>query len=206
MTTVPRQFPRLVMLAVIAVGGLGAACPAADPPPELRIRPNWQVGDRWLVETQALDSPIAQPDAKAVDAPLTWRFTVAAREKIADRDCFRLEARPELGDSPQPLTTLWIDCQTYTLRQSRTEIPVQAELRAITEHYQFAEGLAAPVFGPMTGLPVDLPIFSNLKPRAGAFSYTVSDGPAPALGARVRRTRGLELPRVCLSCRISPTQ
>ena len=176
------QFPWLLLLAVIAAVGIGDACRAADPPPEQRIRPNWQVGDRWLVETQALDSPVANPDAKTVATPITWRFTVAAREKIAGRDCFRLEAKPELDDGPQPLTTLWIDSQTYTLRQSRTEIPVQEELRAITEHYQFPEGQASPVFGPVTGLPVDLPIFSNLKPRAGGFEYVVSDGPAP--GAR----------------------
>ena len=138
---------------------LGAAClllwVAGGPlGPEESIRPEWQVGDRWVVEatTRPVQSALPSPDQRAV---VRWEFEVASLEKLDGRECFRIEAVPQNG----PKSTLWIDRQSLRVCQIQAGILVGGQVQAITENYTTPEGQPAPMLSPLPALPVDLPAF-----------------------------------------------
>src|SRR5271165_4226458 len=81
--------------------GLVFGCPSRDircwgaPPAGERVlaeplRPCWQVGQRWVVETTRKVVHVAN-GAAAAGRPVRWQFTVVRRERVAGTVCFRVE-------------------------------------------------------------------------------------------------------------------
>jgi hypothetical protein len=114
---------------------------------------------------------------------VNWKFTVKKTEKIAGVDCHRLEivCLDEKGnpDRTQPGATLWIDQKSMVLRQLRAQLPVPGGFRSVTESYVFGANQPSPVIGPLTALPLDLPLFTAGRARGlEKFSYEAVSGPA----------------------------
>ena len=78
----------------------------------------------------------------------------------------------------QPAVRLWADQETFALRQVETRLPVQGNYRTVTESYATNDDQASPVFGPLTALPVDLPLFLRDQTKAlSDFSYEATGVP-----------------------------
>jgi hypothetical protein len=159
--------------------------PAAERANDLvveRLRPKWRVGDRWVIETQSLQLQRREEPAPggARSAPLTWRFTVQAEEIVAKRPCFRVQAECQDANVQAPVTRLWVDRESYALKQVQTQLAVAGEIRTITESYEFPTGQPSPVLvAMMVVLPVDLPIFQQADTKgAKKFEFEAIAGPA----------------------------
>jgi hypothetical protein len=192
-----------------------AAAPPARPRglPANQLRPRWTVGQSWIVETATLPVQAAgDPRDLRRGPPVRWQFTVAKREKVAGKECFRVEIRCTGSEERSPATVLWVDARALALRKFQTELLVQGEWRTVTESYDFEGADAGPVLGPSTALPVDLPLFSSEKRRSPRFSYVARPGAlgkdeglafsidvdqhlAPARGRDVRDLLREEVPR-----------
>ena len=163
---------RLVTLAILIVG-TAAVAPAAEPVQTQQFRPKWNVGDQWTIETRSRQQQVAVTQQKRVAA--RWRFTVEAVDRIGDRACFRIVIRPT--DSPEPKTTVWVDRKATAIRQIQTQLPTPDGYKTVTESYRTA-GQAAPVVGPLTVLPIDLPQFPEPDVKSlGTYQYEAVSGP-----------------------------
>ena len=163
--------------------------PARSQPPEApgdraisleSFRPQWHVGDRWIVETTTLPVQASLGrEATTRGKPISWQFSVRAVERLFDCDCYRIEVRPlPVGSSPS-LTTLWVERRSLSLRQVQTQLMVAGQLRRMTESYRFNNGQPAPILGPLTALPLDLPLFTAGRAKGlQRFSYEAVAGPS----------------------------
>lgn len=145
-------------------------------------RPKWNVGDKWVVETASRS--LQATDSKRAIAT-RWEFSVAGREKIANDAVLRIDIRCLDDKVRQPGSSLWVNVKNGSLRQIKTQIPVPGGFRTITESYSFADGNASPVMGPLTVLPVDLPVFQQNRSKGlYDFEYEAISGAggAKALG------------------------
>ena len=178
----------IVTLIIGAAGGYAvtkAQQPAAnDGAPGVvveKLRPTWRVGDRWVIETrsQQIHRRNATPNP-ATPAPLTWRFEVAGEEQLAERPCFRLQIDCIDEGVQAPRTWLWVDRESYALRQVRTQATIAGELRTITESYEFPTGQPSPVVvAMMVLLPVDMPLFQEAETKGTKkFEFEALAGPA----------------------------
>jgi len=174
------------LAGVIAVmAWLGGSLQTQADPPELpreeKLKPQWRVGDAWIIETATRSLPPRIKASKDRPAGRTvvarWKFTVAASEKLNDADCFRIDITVEPNPKNQPVTKLWVDARSLALRQLQTQMPLAGKFVDVTESYDFGKGPPAPVSGPLTALPIDLPVFLG-STRAQKFSYTSVSGPA----------------------------
>lgn len=138
--------------------------------PEDALKPRWQVGQRWIVET--ISTPIQNADGETPKPgkPVKWQFKVARREQVAGRDCFRVEITCQTNEDA-PKTTIWVDEKSLALRQVEAGMLVQGEVRMVKERYEFEKGSPSPVVGPLSALPLDLPLFSSVRPRSGKYGY-----------------------------------
>ena len=145
-----------------------------------QFRPQWKLGDAWVVETSSLPLQARADLTQMVRSrPIQWQFTVQKYEKIIADDCFRVVVRCLLPGPPQPVTVLWIDRKSQTLRQIQTQIPVAGRFCMMTEDYRAVGAQKSPVLGPLSALPIDLPLFQgNAAKGLESFSYEVNDGPA----------------------------
>jgi hypothetical protein len=120
------------------------------------------VGDRWVVETVTRQVQISRPQPPAGQGTsVRWQFTVRGVERVAGVDCYRVEVRPTVAGPSQPLTILWADRQTLTLRRFQTELRVAGNLVTVTENYEPVGGQPTPVQCPLTALPIDMPTFAG---------------------------------------------
>ena len=174
-------------LAVLASLGVTCLVLAADTPPGAtrsaamdQVKPKWNLGDGWVVETATLPIQVRGNLAQmARSRPIQWQFTVQKYEKVIGDDCYRVVVRCLLPGPKQPTTVLWIDSKTQTLRQVQTEVPVAGQFRMLTESYEFRGGQRSPVLAPLTALPVDLPFFQGNKTKGlEKFTYEANVGPA----------------------------
>lgn len=178
------SYPALLVGCVMVIGGgLVATRPADSAPPEIKeeqFRPKWKAGDKWVIETHSQSVQVRDEKVEDEDKQpgVKWEFTVGKTEKIAGHDCYRVEVRCLEPGAAQPSSVLWIDQKTMTLRQFQTQIPVPGGFRTVTESYVVGEGQQAPVLGPLTALPIDLPLFTPGSSRATKFSYEAITGPA----------------------------
>jgi hypothetical protein len=78
---------------------------------------------------------------------------------LAD-DCYRLEITC-LAEGEQPTTVVWVDKKTRAIRQIQTQIPTAEGLQTFTQSYEFSSGQPSPVLGPLSALPLDLPLFAG---------------------------------------------
>lgn len=163
----------LCLVALAALGGLAAlGSQSADDPapagrdtrsPDLQqLIPRWELGDSWIVET--VSRPLqtraeADPDARC--KPIQWQFAVARFEKALTDDCYRLEIKCLAEGPQQPTTVVWVDKESRAIRQIQTQIPTPDGFQTVTQSYEFASGQPSPVLGPISALPLDLPLFSG---------------------------------------------
>ncbi len=144
------------------------------------IIPRWGLGDSWMVETvnRRIQARTSAKEATLVE-PIQWHFAVSRFEKTLAHDCFRIEVSPRGGEGRQPRTVLWIDRATLALRRVTTEIPTLEGFQEITVNYEFDSGQPAPVLGPLTALPIDMPVFLAGRAKGlETFGYTLFHGDA----------------------------
>lgn len=144
-----------------------------------QLRPQWQTGDRWVVETASLPLQMRSAGiAQAKSQPIRWQFAVQSYEKVIGDDCYRVEIRC-LESGQQPATVLWIDKKSHALKQMQTQIPVPGGFKTVSESYEFASGQPSPVLGPLNALPIDLPLFQGGQSKGSqSFTYEANVGPA----------------------------
>lgn len=159
--------------------------PPIGPPVEVaveKLRPRWKVGDRWVIETESQQVQRRETIDKKTppSKPLTWRFTVQAEEQVAERPCFRVQVQCVDPQVQAPITRLWVDRDSYALRQVQTQHTVAGEVRTMTESYAFPTGQPSPVVVAMLVLlPVDLPVFQQADTKgAKSFEFEAIQGPA----------------------------
>ncbi len=138
-----------------------------------RLKPNWQLGDKWVVETITQPLQMREGTTRRMAArPIQWQFTVQRFEKSLNQDYYRVEIRCMLRGRPQPMTVLWVDRKSHILRKIQTQIPVPGGFRTITENYEFASGQPSPVLGPLSALPIDLPLLMDGQAKGSQkFTY-----------------------------------
>jgi hypothetical protein len=142
------------------------------------LKPHWETGQRWAVETVTRRRQARRDVAVPASAPpIRWQFTVSGVEKVQARDCYRLDVRCQIP-GPQPETALWIDQQSLVLRQITTQMPTPDGFCPMTVNYDFSSGQPAPVVGMLTALPVDMPLFLAGRSKGLAtFGFRSSFGP-----------------------------
>lgn len=146
-----------------------------------RVKPRWQTGDRWIVETTTQQQQ-KRRELNGAEEPQTvrWQFQVGQTEKLSGRNCHKVKVRC-LAKGRQPVTTLWVDCESMALRQLETQFPVRSGFRTVVESYDFPGNQPTPVLGPLSALPIDLPLFVGGNRKAtGEFTYDAISGPAGA--------------------------
>ena len=141
-------------------------------------RPTWKVGDTWVVETITERVQERTQDVRPGPA-IRWQFTVAAQEPVGGRPSYRIEVQCLAKGRVRPQTSLWVDAQTMTLREVRTQLAVAGQYRTIQESYETPPGQATPVLTPLNALPIDLPAFVPKGAKA-LDTYTVISQPMPA--------------------------
>ena len=162
------------MLVASVVGGSAVAQEGVQPE---NYKPQWKVGQRWIVESKILQSQARRDPKPAVPEDTTrWQFDVRAIEKIDDRESFKVEVKCLEGEA-QPLTTLWVDRQAMTLRRVQSQLPVAGGFRTVTENYRTASGQPFPAFAPLTVPPVELPLFLAGTKGIQTFDYEASSTP-----------------------------
>jgi hypothetical protein len=147
--------------------------------PEVQpLVPRWNLGDRWTVESVGKSLQVRRGGELPAIRPIQWQFALSKFEKSLTHDCYRLEIRCLSSQDGHPLATLWIDRDSRALRQVSTEIPVPDGYQTMTVGYEFDSGQPGPVLGPLTALPIDVPVL--LADRAKGletFHYRSAVGP-----------------------------
>ncbi|MBM4091623.1 MAG: hypothetical protein FJ276_19675 [Planctomycetes bacterium] len=143
------------------------------------IRPTWQVGDRWIVET--VTAAVAERGGGTSEEGVTlrWEFTVAGIEPLEGHPCFRVDVRclqPASGDLQ---SVFWADRESLVLRQVQTRLRVAGQYRTLSESYQFPDGRPSAVQTAFSVVPLDLPVFER-EPVKGARTGTYEALPGPA--------------------------
>lgn len=180
-----------VSVAAVAVLGGAALMPASEPSDKgdgpdkagkkadaEQLKPRWQTGQKWEVETlNQLSQYGGKRDKEPKRKAVLWEFKVLEGDKLGGKPCYRLQVQAKVGSTQQPLTVLWLDEKSLALRQVQTQMRVQGKLRTITESYQSASGQPTPVMTPLTAIPLDMPVFlEGDKAGLGKFSYEAFSG------------------------------
>jgi hypothetical protein len=157
-----------VLLGWLPVPGISEE-PALLDGPQLQ-RPQWRLGDRWVVETATRPiqggGPGPRPPVK-----IRWQFTVERREVRGEQAMLRVDVQCLTRAGRAPRVSLWVEEQTLSLRQVEARMPTGGGWATLTESYQWDSGPSA-VLGPLTALPLDLPAFVNPNAKAsGLFEY-----------------------------------
>jgi hypothetical protein len=172
-----------VMVLVVVVLSAARSAPAADE--ELKpeaYRPQWTVGQRWVIASVTLQSQARRnPQPDDSKQAVRWQFDVRKIEKVDDRNCFQVEVKCLDGEG-EAITTLWVDEKTMTLRRAQTQLPVAGGLRTITENYRSASGQPFPAFTPLTVPPLELPLFLTGTKGSQTFEYAASSTPPEEKG------------------------
>ena len=148
------------------------------------MMPRWGLGDRWTVETVNRRLQVRHGDGDLpIVEPIQWHFAVSSFEKSLEHDCFRVEVTCAAGPQRQPRTILWVDRDSMALRRVTMEVPTVDGFQPISVYYEFDSGQPAPVLGPLTTLPIDLPAFLASGAKGlETFEYTTFHGEAEAKG------------------------
>lgn len=174
------------MVVVAPESGLRAAEPTGAAP--VLERPEWKVGDTWVVETAT--QPVQAREVVSADKAtrVRWRFRVAGTESVAARACYRIQIECLAKGALRPETTVWYDKETLFLQQFETQMPSQGAPRLVRESYSVPKGQYAPVLTPLNVLPISLPVFLPEGAKAtGDFTYVSQPTPAGAKDVSVIR-------------------
>lgn len=154
----------------LASGSRADEATAPGEAPEQQLKPRWQIGQRWVVETVSVPIQTSDTSGTRPGKPVRWEFKVVRKEKVGDHSCFRVEVTSKtVPDAPK--TVLWVDDGSLALRQVEAGMLVQGEERRVRERYDFEDGQPSPVIAPLSNLPLDLPVFSTVRPRSGKYGY-----------------------------------
>jgi len=156
----------------------GAQEPAAEQAASLQ-RPDWHVGDTWVIET--LTERVQGRETKCAGKParIRWKFHVAKLEKLAGVECYRIDIECLAAGRLRPKTTIWCDKETLFLRQFQTQLAAGGRYRTIQESYDCPKGQYAPVLASLNVLPIGLPAFVP-KGAKGGDTFTYNSQPLPA--------------------------
>lgn len=142
------------------------------------LAPRWNLGDRWTIETVGKRLQVRRGGEVPTIRPIQWQFKVSQYEKTVANDCFRVEIRCLASKDGHPLTTVWVDREARALRQVTTEIPVPDGFQSLTVSYDFDSEQPGPVLGPLTALPIDVPVFLAARSKGlETFRYRSAIGP-----------------------------
>ncbi len=172
------------IVAVCVVSCLGLAAIAQDDPDEAAVaavdQPKWSVGDTWTIETVSnkIQGREAEPARKS--PPIRWQFRVAELDKLAGRNCYRIEVECLARGRIRPKSVLWVDEESGFLRQYQTELAVGGKMRPIVESYDHAKDQPSPVVTPINAVPIVMPAFVKKGSKVNSFSYTSAPLPAGA--------------------------
>jgi hypothetical protein len=122
------------------------------------VKPRWKEGDQWTVET--LQRVLQSRNTKQRQVPpVRWHFKVGKSEQIDGDDCYKLEVTC-LADGVKDTrpTKLWMNKKTLGLQQIDVQLPIQGQYKQVREKYK-GQGHVAPVFVPVTAIPLDMPVF-----------------------------------------------
>ena len=159
---------------------------APSAPPGGLARPAWKTGDTWQIDTVTEKLQSSEPVAAADGPRIRWKFTIAGVEKIEGHACWRIDVECLAKGGLQPATSIWVDEETYFLRQFQTQVPVAGALRTVRESYEPGATGASPVMPPINVLPVSLPAFIAASPK-GEFKYTSKvAGQAKDVGSQMK--------------------
>ncbi len=137
------------------------------------LMPQWEMGDRWTVETVSRPLHVrANVPHAAVSPPLRWQFDVSRLEESSSHDCFRVEVTCQAEGQDRPKTVLWLDRDSFALRRITTHLPVPGGFREMTMSYDSVSGQPAPILGPLSALPIDTPVLYAGTKGLQVFSYT----------------------------------
>ncbi|MGI8978475.1 MAG: hypothetical protein ACR2FY_04555 [Pirellulaceae bacterium] len=154
--------------------------------PAALSKPRWEKGDSWTVETVTQKLQGREADSKGTPNRIRWKFKVGDSEKVATRDCWRIDIECLAKGRLKPATKIWVDKDTLFLRRFQTELPVAGALRTVEETYEPGDGGQSPVLPPINVLPVGLPAFIAGKPK-GQFKYTSQPtGQSKDIGVKMR--------------------
>lgn len=179
-----QQCARIVFFAVAVACGIGMELRAHAADDDLQpqtYRPQWKVGQRWVVATVSLQSQSGQPVTKADKEVVRWQFEVRASEAVDNHSCFKVEIHC-LAGAQDTVTTLWVDEQSMTLRRVQTQLPVAGGLRTVTENYSSTSGQPFPAFAPLTVPPLEMPLFLAGTKGTQTFAYEASSSPTTEKG------------------------
>lgn len=123
-----------------------------------KVGPNWKIGTSWIVETKNIQNPISQ---KQESKPVRWTFTVAGETKVQKRDCFEIRIRCNDPSDRQPRVTIWVDKHSGMLMRTTMQQFVQGLWQSFTDTYLVPEGKSTAVFGTISSLPLDIPLFTE---------------------------------------------
>ena len=164
-------FTCIILVAAAVTGAANAD--EQQPIQTQQFRPKWNVGDQWTVETQSRQQQVASPRQKRIAA--RWQFRVEAIDRVQGKPCWRVVIRP--SQTPEPKTTVWIDRTTTAIRQIQTQLPTPEGYKAVTESYR-SGGMAAPVVGPLSVLPIAIPQFPEPGLKSlDTYQYETISGP-----------------------------
>lgn len=150
-------------------GGGGGAGNVAD---VVLARPTWNVGDTWQVETVTRTAQAREKESAGKPEPVRWKFRVAAVEKLAGGDCYRIEITCLSPGRVRPRSTLWCDAKSLMPRELRAQVAAAGRYQTIQESYDPDGGPPSPVLMPLNALPIDLPAFVPQGAKAaGTFAY-----------------------------------
>lgn len=162
----------LVLVTPLSMGHAQAPGQARDLAVE-EVRPQWQTGQRWVVETVSLQRQ-ARRDVNALTKPrpVQWQFEVKGKEKVGDKNCYKVAVDFLNGKQAQPIATLWTDENSMMLVRIETQMPIQGQRRGVVEEYRAVAGRTSPVIAPLTAIPLDLPAFLPTQQKGpGTYSY-----------------------------------
>jgi hypothetical protein len=173
------------IVAMCAVTSLGLAALAEDTKPAAGAlaavdQPRWTVGDTWTIETVSAKIQGREEQPARKSPPIRWQFRVADLEKLAGRDCYRIEVECLARGRIRPKSVMWVDEESGFLRQYQTELAVNGNMRPIVESYDHVKGEPAPVVTPISAVPIVMPAFIKKGSKVNSFSYTSAPMPAGA--------------------------
>ena len=164
--------------------GLSPKPAAAEEPPAGQTvvsleRPQWKVGDNWIVET--LTERVQGREDKPATKPtrLRWQFRVVNHENVAGSECYRIDVECLAKGRLRPKTSFWCDRKTLFLRQFQTQFAFNGRYRTIQESYDIPQGQYAPVMASVNVLPIGIPAFLP-KGAKGGDTFTYISQPLPA--------------------------
>jgi hypothetical protein len=139
------------------------------------FRPQWKVGQSWIVETVSPRVQMATARLRTGEiCTIRWKFLVEAVEQLGEEECFRVAAEPMLPDGKELTIVFWATTKHLTLRRVEIPIRVSGRLRILSESFSGTGSGPFPVMVTLSLLPLDLPCWDPPPEKHPAgFAYEI---------------------------------